>query len=129
MYFSPMALTNKATSKEALARAGDIELATEDVKIYGEHFAHDRRFRIPYLRSLAVLARYRGEIEQAIAYLQEAEKFADEIELPGDLWSIKAALGELYLAQSKEEAASHAFAQAVVIVRKLSDYLESETNE
>ncbi|MGZ3644393.1 MAG: ATP-binding protein [Ktedonobacteraceae bacterium] len=110
---------------EALTRAGDIELATEDVKSFGEHFAHDRRFRIPYLRSLAVLARYRGEIEQAITYLQEAEKVADEIELPGELWSIKAALGELYLALDNEELASHAFTQAAVIVRNLSNYLEN----
>ena len=73
---------------EALVRAGEIERAVEDVQRFETYFGKSRRHRIPYLRSLAVLAQYRGEIDLAIDHLREAAKLAEEIGLPGELWSI-----------------------------------------
>ncbi len=57
---------------EALVRAGDMERAARDVQYFGERIGMSKRYRIPYLRALAVLAHYRSEIEQAIEHLQEA---------------------------------------------------------
>jgi tetratricopeptide (TPR) repeat protein len=84
---------------EALVRAGDIERATRDAQYFGERIGASRRYRIPYLRALAILAQARGEIDQALEYLQEAVQLSEEIGLPGEVWSIRAALEELYLNQ------------------------------
>lgn len=69
---------------EALVRAGEMERATEDVRCFGERIGSSRRYRIPYLRALAVLAQYRGEIGVAIGRLHEAALLAEEIGLPGN---------------------------------------------
>ena len=106
---------------EALARAGEIERATEDVMRYGERIGASRRYRICYLRALAVLAQYSGESDQAIGLLQEAEKLAEEIGLPGELWPIQVVQGDLYLAQGDRAEAHTAFGKAAAIVQKLGD--------
>lgn len=79
-----------------------------------------------YLRALAVLALYRGEVGQAIEYLQEAGSLSEEIGLPGELWSIQAALGELHLKQGDAGQARSCFALAAPIVRALADTLANE---
>lgn len=56
----------------------------------------NRRLRIPYLRSRAILAAWRQEPKQAIAYLEEALTLADEIGLPGEVGQMQAKLSELY---------------------------------
>ena len=111
---------------EALVRAGEIERATEDVRRFGACIGTSRRYRTPYLRALAILAQFHGEIEQPTQYLQEAARLAEEIGLPGELWSIQAALGEIYLAQGDQEQAHGAFTQAAAIVRKLADKLGNQ---
>ncbi|HEY6542748.1 MAG TPA: AAA family ATPase, partial [Ktedonobacteraceae bacterium] len=111
---------------EALVRAADSERAARDVAYYGERVSSSRRYRIPYLRALAVLAHYRGEVERAIEYLQEARRLAEEIGLPGELWSIRAALGEWYLKQGDEQQAHDNFIEAATIVHMLADALENE---
>jgi hypothetical protein len=58
--------------------------------------------------------------------LQEAATLAEEIGLPGELWPIQAALGDLYLTQGDKEQAHAAFKQAATIVRKLADTLGSD---
>jgi hypothetical protein len=64
-----------------------------------------------------------GEINQATRHLQEAAKLAEGIGLPGELWTIQAAMGELYQLQGEGEQASRAFGQAAEIVQKLADYI------
>jgi hypothetical protein len=54
------------------------------------------RFRLPHLRSLAVLAEWEGALEQAIAYLAAAFALAGEIGLRGEEEQILAALDQLY---------------------------------
>jgi len=85
---------NRWSETEALIRGGDIELAEEDLRRYGEHVGDNLRRRVDYLRALAVLAQARGETEQAVAHLREAATIAEQIGLPGELWPIYAALGE-----------------------------------
>jgi DNA-binding SARP family transcriptional activator/predicted ATPase len=111
---------------EALVGAGDMELATRDVRYFGERIGTSKRYRIPYLRALAVLAQDRSEIAQAIEHLQEAGQLSEEIGLPGELWPIRAALGELYLKQGDTRKAHENFAQAATIVRTLTDALGNE---
>jgi predicted ATPase/DNA-binding SARP family transcriptional activator len=111
---------------EALVHADDIERATHDVQYFGERIGTSKRYRIPYLRALAVLAQYRSEIGQAIEHLQEAGRLSEQIGLPGELWSIRAVLGELYLKQGDKQQAHDNFMQAASIVRTLADALGNE---
>lgn len=109
---------------EALVRAGDIERAEEDVRHFGERIGKSRRYRIPHLRSLAVLAQFRGRTAQAILHLQEAATLAEEIGLPGELWSISAALGVSYQKHSDQSQARTAFVCAAEIVQSLANKIE-----
>lgn len=105
---------------EALVKADESERAVEDVRRFEVHFGRSRRYRIPYLRSLAVLAQSQGEIELAIDHLRQAAQVAEEIELPGELWLIWKALGDLYLRQGEDEQAHKAYREAARLVMKLA---------
>jgi tetratricopeptide (TPR) repeat protein len=83
---------------EALLRGGDIELARADLVRFGEQFASNRRYQIPYRRCQAVLAQWEDDIEQAISHLEEAHTLAKELNLPGEQRQILAALRKLYQA-------------------------------
>ncbi len=111
---------------EALVKAGEIERAVEDVQHFDIHFGRSRRHRIPYLRSLAVLAHYRGEIDLAISHLREAANIAEEIGLPGELWLISKTLGDLYLKRGQQEQAHYAFTRAAQFVNKLAAGIKEE---
>ncbi len=119
----PMALTGWYET-EALLRGGKEDLARADVHRVGEMIGDNRRYRIPYLRSLAVLAQWHGDIPQAITPLEEASSIAEEIGLAGEQWLILVALGELYQEQGNEEAAQQVISQAVEIVQSLADEIE-----
>src|SRR5579884_518856 len=106
---------------QALLRAGEVELAANYTRLVGESIGSNRRHRIPYLRSLASLARYQHRLDGAIAYLQEAAQLAREIGLPGELWPMLAELGDLYLEQGDTERAAQVFARAADIVYQLAD--------
>jgi hypothetical protein len=82
--------------------------------------------RLPYLRALATLAQWDGETREAIASLQEAAMLANEIGLPGELWQIQVALGEVYTSCGEREQAHHAFAQAVETVQGLAEKMGDE---
>jgi DNA-binding SARP family transcriptional activator/tetratricopeptide (TPR) repeat protein len=111
---------------EALLRGGSIEQAREDVRRFGER-AHDkRRYRIPYLRALAVLAQWENEIDQAITHLEAARVLAEQLGLPGELWQILAVLGELYQSCKNESQAQQACARAAQVVQSLADGMEGE---
>ena len=70
------------------------------------------RFRIPYLRSLAVLAAWEGHSAQAIGHLRETAQLAADLGLPGEQWQIQAALGSLYQAGGEQGQAHTAFGEA-----------------
>ncbi|GAC1347012.1 MAG: AAA family ATPase [Ktedonobacteraceae bacterium] len=111
---------------EAVVRAGETERASEDVRGFGERIGSSRRYRIPYLRALAVLAQHCGESEQAIEHLQEAARLSEEMGLPGELWPIQAALGGLYQQQDDQSQAHRAFACAAEMLLSLADKIEDE---
>jgi tetratricopeptide (TPR) repeat protein len=111
---------------EALLRGGEEERAREEVQRLGARIRTTRRQRLPYLRALATLARWDGEIREALASLQEAAVLANEIGLPGELWQIEVALGEMYASSGEREQAHQKFARAMAIVQKLAAKMEDE---
>jgi hypothetical protein len=92
----PLVISPRWLETEALLRSGDGELAREDARRRGELVGHIPRFRLPHLRSLALLAEWEGALEQAIAYLAAALALAEEIGLRGEEEQILAALDRLY---------------------------------
>jgi hypothetical protein len=71
-----------------------------------------------------VLAQCEHEIDQAIAYLEAARVLAQQLGLPGELWQILAALGELSQSYKNESQAWQVYAHAAQIVQSLADEME-----
>jgi DNA-binding SARP family transcriptional activator len=111
---------------EILARDGEIDRATEDVRGYGQRLGHSPRYRIPYLRALAVLSEHRHEFDQAIEHLREAARLAETIGLPGELWTIMSHLGTLYQERDDDPQSQAAFTRAAAIVHSLADTIADE---
>lgn len=59
-------------------------------------------------------------------YLQEAATLAQEIGLPGELWPILPAVGDLYLKQGKHEQTFHAYREAARLVSKLAASIKED---
>jgi tetratricopeptide (TPR) repeat protein len=101
---------------EALLRGGEEERSRQEVQRLDASSRTTRRQRLPYLRALATLARWEGETREALASLQEAAVLAHEIGLPGELWQIEAALGEVYASSGQSEQAHQVFVRAMAIM-------------
>ena len=112
---------------EALLHGGDDRQARAEVQRQGERLGSNRRFRIPYLRSLAALAAWEGHSEQAISHLREAEGLAADLGLPGEQWQIQAALGALYEAAGLPTQARISWTSAVRIIQGLAQGIKDET--
>jgi predicted ATPase/DNA-binding SARP family transcriptional activator len=116
----PMSLTGWYET-EALLRGGDGELAWAEVarqeKIIGENL----RFRLPLLRSQAVLAQWDGDLQGAVPQLGKALALARQIGLPGEEWSILGALSELYLELGRQDQAQLARKASAAILLSLAE--------
>src|SRR3989442_566394 len=99
---------------------GDEHQAKEEVQRLGERLGPYRRFRLPYLQSLAVLAAWDGESEQAISHLREAAGLAADLGLPGERWQIQAALGRLYEAGGLPAQARTTFGEAARVIQGMA---------
>jgi tetratricopeptide (TPR) repeat protein len=111
---------------EALLRGGDELQARAEVQPLGEGLGLSPRFRVPYLRSMAVLAAWEGHSEQAIGHLREAARLAADMGLPAEQWQIQAALGTLYDAAGETTQAHTAFAEAARIIQELAQGIKDE---
>jgi DNA-binding SARP family transcriptional activator len=111
---------------EALLRGGDERQARAAVQRLGERLGSNRRFRIPYLRSLAVLAEWERHGERAIDILREAAGLAADLGLPAEHWQIQAALGTLYEAAGDPAQARTARASAARIIQELAQGINDE---
>jgi len=111
---------------QALLRGGDERQAREAVHRLGERVGPNRRFRVPYLQSLATLAAWDGQNERAIGHLHEAAQLAVDLGLPGECWQIQAALGRLYEAIGQQEQAHTAFGEAATIIQGLAEDIGDE---
>ncbi len=121
----PIALTGWYET-EALLRAGDNDLARAEVERLGEIVGNNRRYRLPLLRSQAVLAQWYGDTDQAIEHLQSAVALAQEIGLPGEECSILNALGALYTDQGDQAKAQQFWRAAAVISLSLAETIDEE---
>ena len=111
---------------EALVRGGDGELAREEVQRFAERAQSNRRYRIPCLRSLAVVGAWGGDTKGAMDLLREAEALAGEIGLPGELWQLRAEIGELHERCGEAHEARGAFSRAAQTLRDLAAEIENE---
>ncbi|HEV8224380.1 MAG TPA: AAA family ATPase [Rubrobacteraceae bacterium] len=109
---------------EVLLRSGEESLAREEVRRLGESVGQNKRFRLAHLRMLTTLSRWDGDIRGAQAHLREAEALAQEIGLPGELWQIRAALGELHEECGDDTLARNAFLQAARTLRSLAGRID-----
>jgi tetratricopeptide (TPR) repeat protein len=112
---------------ETLLRVGNEQQVREEIRHMEHCLGSNQRFRIPYLRSLAMLTAWEGSTEQALGQLQEAMQLATTIGLPGEQWQIQAALGKVYETAHEQERARTAFAEAGGIIEKLADGIKDET--
>jgi DNA-binding SARP family transcriptional activator/predicted ATPase len=111
---------------EALLWGGSADQAMGEVRRLREGMNTNGRSALPYLRSLAVLARFQGEIDAALAHLEAAARCAEEVGLPGELWSLCVELGETYQRQGDESQAGRTFAHAAEILQALADTMEDQ---
>ena len=111
---------------EALLRGGEERLVHENVRILGERVGQNRRFRLVHLRMLAVVSRWNGKRDEAIAHLREAQILAEQIGLPGELWQIQTDLGELHEERGERDAAQVAFDRAAGTFRTLIEKISDE---
>lgn len=112
---------------EALLHTGDERQAEEAIHRLGKRLGSYRRFRLPYLRSCAVLASWQGHGEQAIGYLSEAAELATDLGLPDEQWQIQAVLGRMHEARGEQEQARMAFHKAARTIQVLAEGLKDET--
>jgi tetratricopeptide (TPR) repeat protein len=109
---------------EVLLRSGEESLAREEVRRLGESVGQNKRFRLAHLRMLTTLSRWDGDIRGTQAHLREAEALAQEIRLPGELWQIRAALGELHEECGDDALARAAFLQAAQTLQSLAGRID-----
>jgi len=111
---------------EALLRGGDNDLARAEVERLGGIVGNNKRYRLPLLRSLAVLAQWDGDTDQAITQLQAAAALAQEIGLPGEEWSLLGTLGALYADQGDQAKAQQAWKASAAIILRLAKTIDEE---
>jgi hypothetical protein len=109
------------------AKSGQERLAREEVRRLGERVGQNKRFRLVYLRMLAVLDGWDGATEGALGHLREAATPAEEIGLPGELWQIEALMAELHQERGDEERARDAFSRAAQTLRSLAGRIDDPT--
>ena len=108
------------TLTAALLRGGDVALARADVLRFEAQAGASRRFRIPFLRAQAALARWDGETAGAVAHLEEAQALATQIGLLGEQWELAALLAHAYRDQGRLAVADRTLAQAEAMLRDLA---------
>jgi tetratricopeptide (TPR) repeat protein len=79
-----------------------------------------------YVRALAVLDEWEGDTEGALGPLRKAEALAEEIGLPGELWQVRARIGELYERRGDAGKAREAFSRAAQILGRLAEKVDNE---
>ncbi|MDQ6669753.1 MAG: hypothetical protein M3069_03205 [Chloroflexota bacterium] len=108
---------------EAVVRAGEPDIAAEDVRRFGERVGQTSRFRIPFPRAPAVLAEERGDVIAAIQALEDAGQLAESCGFPGEAWPIEAALDRLYRTREAVDEARRAGENATRILQELASRL------
>ncbi len=103
-----------------------MDLARESVRRLGEFAGHYARRQIPYLRSLAVLEAWEGNLECAIGHLLEARALMIPMGLPNERWTLEAKLSELYGEMGDLEKSTQARNCALEVIESLADKITDE---
>jgi tetratricopeptide (TPR) repeat protein len=111
---------------EALLRGGDESSAREEIHRFAEGAEANERERVAYLRSLAVLSEFEGDMGRAIEHLHEACALAQKIGLPKELWQIQSRIGNLYERRGEGGEAREAFSEASQTLRTLAGKIGDE---
>jgi tetratricopeptide (TPR) repeat protein len=111
---------------EALLRGGEVDLARSEVGRLGELVGDNRRYNLILHRCQAILAQWDGDTNQAISDLQAALALAQDIQLPGEEWSILAELGKQYGEQGEEAKSQQAYQSASTIILNLAETINEE---
>ena len=114
------------TETEALLRGGDDALARAELERQATLIGNNRRSRLPWLRSAAVLAQWDGQPDQAVAQLEAAAGLAQAMGLPGEEWPILSALGTLYFSRENQAEAQRAWTASASILLKLAESIDEE---
>jgi tetratricopeptide (TPR) repeat protein len=126
MFFNPLFSLHLHREVEALLRGGDENLAREEARRFAERAKTNRRDQMSHLRALAVLSEWEGDTERALSRLREAEALAEEIGLPGELWQMRARIGELHERRGEAEEAHQAFSRAAQVLKDLAAKIKDE---
>jgi hypothetical protein len=105
---------------EALLRGGNRPVVSEQLGRFAEVVGDNRRLRLAYGRSSAVLRRFDGELAAARQELHEARELADELDLPAERWQIDAALADAAAERSADAEAHRYLTRAADGVRGLA---------
>jgi hypothetical protein len=111
---------------EALLRGGDAERAAEDLRRMSGQLVDSPRYDLQHLCARAVLARWQGADEEAIAHLEAAGALAEQLGLLNERWQIAATLAEMHRTRGDEQRARRAFARAASIIRTFADKLADD---
>jgi DNA-binding SARP family transcriptional activator len=111
---------------EALLRGGDKRGAREEVQRFAERAEVNEREWVAYLRSLAVLSEFEGDMGRAIEHLHEAWALAQKIGLPKELWQIQGRIGDLRERCGEIGEARAVFSRAVQTLRRLAEKIGDE---
>jgi tetratricopeptide (TPR) repeat protein len=125
-FYNPLLSIHLHRGVEALLRGGDEELAREEVSRFAQRAKTNRRDRMTHLRALAVLEEWEGDTQKALGRLRKAEALAEEIGLPGELWQMRAKIGELHERRGEVGEAWQAFSRAAQTLRMLAQKIEDE---
>jgi tetratricopeptide (TPR) repeat protein len=106
---------------ETLLRGGHENLARESVQQLGKAVESYQRLGIVYLRSLAALKAWEGNLESAIQHLLEARALMIPIGLPNERWTLEAKLADLCEQRGDLETAQHARDTAFQIIQSLAN--------
>jgi DNA-binding SARP family transcriptional activator len=126
MFFNPLLSIHLHHEVEALLWGGDERLAREEACSLAERAETNERDRIAYLRSIAVLSEWEGDMTSAIDQLQEAHALTEKIGLPKERWQLQARIGEIHERRGEVGDAREAFSQAAQILRMLAHKIEDE---
>jgi len=126
MFRSPLFSIHLHLEVEALVRGGDEGLAREEARRLAERARANERVRMSYLRSLAVLSEWEGDMSRAMDQLREAEALAEEIGLPGELWQIRSRIGELHERRGEAGETREVYSRAAQTLRILAQKIGHE---
>ncbi len=110
-----------------LLQTGELDLARAEIQARAPHVEKWHRYRLPHLRSEAVLESFEGRHDTALEKLQQALAIAREIGIPPQIWEIEANIAHLLERQGDTENAALARSRAVAVRDSLAANIPDET--